>query len=121
MPIIGLTWRPDASLTIEAALPESRCDYMINDAFSVHLGAAWRSTTFAVKDSSDMGRDELTIEDIHAFGGVDAKVSEQVSFTADIGMIFDRYVKSDISLPGLDDSVEADAVPFIRLGMKGRF
>lgn len=121
MPIIGITWQPDPSLRIEAGVPESRCTYIFNDILSGHLGLDWRSTTFSVKDSNDIGRDRITIEDIHVYGGVEAKTSTQISFVADAGAIASRRVKSDAEEAGVEDSVKGDVVPFIRLGMKGTF
>jgi hypothetical protein len=93
MPVVGLVWEPSNAARIELMLPESRIEWYMGDDWMGHIGFAWNSTTYSLREKSPYDREDITIEDYRAFFGVSCLMHDQVTLTAEVGSVFERTVE----------------------------
>lgn len=124
IPLVGFEWKIDDCWTLEFPF-SPRLTYAPDERWSFHLGIDMiLGTTFRTSDTlgSSLGLPEFDGElgsysEFRLGAGVGWKLTDSLKLEAEAGYSFDRKIEySDI-----DEEVEFDDAPYIRLGLRFEF
>ena len=124
IPLIGARWEFAERWTLQAAFPQPRVEYRLNDDVAIYAGLEYLRSSFRVGEhfGDRVGRPELNDEEIsYSQWGVGAgarwRVVKPLLLFAEAGWLVDRrfhYDDRDLLLNG-------DGAPYLRGGLNGTF
>ncbi len=121
MPIIGAVWAPADWLRIEATLPEARICYRWDEMWSAHVGWAWESTTYRIREKGSYNRKQITLESYRTAAGVTYSPRDDRRITGEIGLLSNRSIEFEHAAAGLDSDIDVSDEWFFRVGVVGPF
>lgn len=119
MPLLGVAARVSDTVRLEAQVPESRLTYFFRPGWSTHLGFAWQNVSYTVEDRSELGRDQITLEDFRAFWGIGRRWTDELQFMGELGWVFDRDVEFEQISTDFNREVDVDSALLIRFALVG--
>jgi len=121
MPMIGVEWEICETLRLAARLPESRFTWYMSRDWTTHIGFEWRDSSYYVEERGPEDRDQITLEDMRLYWGLRRRISEQFHVMGEIGRMFDRDVRFEGQVGGVEDDVDVESRYFARLAVLGPF
>jgi hypothetical protein len=124
LPMAGFDWAINDQIDLRLMFPKPRLIYTPNDGWRFYVGADLNMATFRTSDSlgTSIGlpqyNDELgTYRDIRIGTGVGYHFSKTISVEADAGYSVSRQT----DYTRIDERVEFDPAPYLRLGLRMSF
>ena len=126
MPVLGVRWLINDQYTIELGIPKTRLSYLVDPKWTLYTGVDMVGTTFRTDENFgsnisspryNYNNTLATYWDIRLGAGVSCEITK--AFWAEIeagGSVYRRIDYSDI-----DQRVEFDPAPYVRLALSLRF
>jgi len=120
LPMVGADWRINDEWDLRLMFPQPRLIYQPDEHWSFHFGANIVGTTFRSSDTlgTSIGRPQYndalgTYRDIRVGGGLGYQFSKAFRLEAEAGYSVSRQ----IDYTRIDETVDFDPAPYVRLGM----
>ena len=94
MPVVGVAWKINDDLRLDAGVPHSRFQWTIVPDIKTYVGFDWENTSYALAASDGHG-DQVTLEDFRVYWGMQTVVSDTLQFSGEIGNVFKRSIEFD--------------------------
>ena len=125
LPTAGIRWQFAPQWVINAVLPTPRIEYEANRNLTIYGGGVFKSSNFRVDDNfapqlknRHLGGTVLTYSEVRAGGGIDWKVTPNITITAEAGYqpyrTFDFY-RADVEFD------QENSAPYGTLSIHGSF
>ncbi len=125
LPTAGIRWRFAPQWVVNAVLPTPRLEYEANRNLTIYGGGVFKSSNFRVDEgfapqlkNRHLGGTVLTYSEVRAGGGIDWKVTPNITLTAEAGYqpyrTFDFY-RADVQFD------QENSAPYGTLSVHGSF
>ncbi len=121
MPIVGAVWGPADWLRVEATLPEAKAVCHWNDVWSTHVGWAWESMTYIIRDKGDFDRKRMSLEAYRTTLGVSYALRDERRVICELGSLSNRSIEFERRAPGMEREIDIRSATFVRVGIGGPF
>ena len=124
MPIVGVRWQINDQYTLELGMPKTRLSYRIDPKWQVYGGLDLNGATF--RTSNDLGTKSglpqynnalATYRDIRTGVGTSYEITRRLRAEIEAGL----SVYREINYTRINEQVNFDPAPYVRIGLSYRF
>ncbi len=117
LPIAGLIWTPNETVTVNALLPEPTVDIKLNEDTTVYVGGELAGGSYRVSDGEAYAGDSLDYMELRGGAGIKHQFTDWCGIQVGGGWVFMREFEYDDA----DRRIELEGSPFVKVGIWGSF
>jgi len=118
MPILGVAWKINEDMRLDAGLPHSKFQAAITPELKTYLAFDWENTSFQLAESAEGDENRITLEDMQVYWGMQFKSSDTLQFKGELGNVFNRSVEFDRNA---DSKIDIQNSLFVRFAVGAPF